>query len=92
MIGVSQKTLKDLRDNLFYKFQSLSLRFFDKRSHGELMSRLTNDIENINVVMTQSVIQFIDSILSILGIIVIMLILNVNIPGDSLLQIVQRSQ
>lgn len=76
MIGVSQRTLKNLRDNLFHKLQTLSLKFFDNRTHGELMSRLTNDIENINVVMTQSIIQFVESILSVSGILVLMLILN----------------
>ncbi len=47
MIAVSQKTLKKIRENLFDKIQTLSLRFFDRRPHGELMSRFTNDIENI---------------------------------------------
>ncbi|MFW5992423.1 MAG: ABC transporter ATP-binding protein [Halanaerobiaceae bacterium] len=87
MIGVSQKTLKNLRDRLFKKFQILSLKFFDKRTHGELMSRVTNDIENINVVMTQSVIQFIESILSISGILVIMVILNYQLTIITLLTI-----
>lgn len=87
MIGVSQITIKNLRDRLFKKFQILSLKFFDKRTHGELMSRVTNDIENINVIMTQSVIQFIESVLSISGILIIMFILNFQLTIITLLSI-----
>lgn len=76
MIGISQEFLKRLRNKLFKKYQTLSLDFFDNKTHGELMSRVSNDIENINVVLTQSVIQFIQGILTIVGVLVMMLFLS----------------
>ena len=48
--AASQKAVNDIRNDLFAKLQTLSLRFFDQRTHGELMSRLTNDVENISAV------------------------------------------
>ncbi|WP_461205857.1 ABC transporter ATP-binding protein [Clostridium sp. DL1XJH146] len=76
MVGISQRVVRDLRFDLFSKFQTLSLRFFDKKSNGELMSRLTNDIENVSNTLTQSVTQLISSVLTVIGVTIIMLILN----------------
>lgn len=67
MIRVSQKTIRTLRQELFEKFQSLPLSFFDKRQQGDLMSRMTNDIENLNAALSQSVIQIVSSVLTIIG-------------------------
>ncbi len=55
MAGVAQRAVRDLRHDLFANLQTLSLRFFDQRPHGELMSRLTNDVDNINNVLSHSV-------------------------------------
>ncbi|MBN1524795.1 MAG: ABC transporter ATP-binding protein [Spirochaetales bacterium] len=76
MVGVTQKTLLNLRQDLFSHMQKLDLRYYDSHTHGELMSRFTNDMENINNVMSQVVIQFLSSILSIIGVSVMMFILN----------------
>ncbi len=65
MAAVAQRTVRDIRNDLFAKLQTLSLRFFDQRSHGDLMSRMTNDVENINTVLTESVTQFFSSILTL---------------------------
>lgn len=67
MIGVSQKTIHRLRQELFEKYQALPLAFFDKRQQGDLMSRMTNDIENLNAALSQSVIQIVSSFLMIVG-------------------------
>lgn len=85
MIEVSQKTIKNLRRDIFHRFHDLPLKFFDVKPHGELMSRVTNDIENINVVMNQSVIQFIESIVSVTGVLILMLILNYLLTGFALI-------
>ena len=61
MIYVSQKTIRTLRQELFEKIQSLPLSFFDKRQQGDLMSRMTNDIDNLNAALSQSVVQIISS-------------------------------
>ena len=76
MINVALKTIRTLRLDLFTKIQSLPLRFFDQRSQGDLMSRVTNDIENLNAALSQSVAQIVSSILTIIGVTIAMLILN----------------
>lgn len=87
MAGVSQRTVRDLRKELFAKLQTLSLRFFDQRTHGELMSRLTNDIENISRVLGEGVTRFISSILTLIGVTAVMLLLNVRLAVVSLVTI-----
>lgn len=76
MIRVSQQTIRQLRQHLFEKFQSLPLSFFDKRQQGDLMSRMTNDIENLNAALSQSVIQIISTILNVAGTAIAMFYLN----------------
>lgn len=76
MIGAAQDTVWEIRTNLFKKVQTLSLRFFDSRSHGELMSRLTNDVENINTTLTQSVTQVFSSLITVIGALGMMLFLS----------------
>jgi ATP-binding cassette subfamily B multidrug efflux pump len=76
MAGVAQRTVRDIRTDLFGQLQLLSLRFFDQRAHGDLMSRLTNDVENINTVLTESLVQLFSGILSLVGIAAVMLWIN----------------
>ena len=67
MIGIAQKTVQHLRTSLFRHFHKLPISFFDKRQHGELMSRVTNDIENVSSTLNSSVIQIFSSTLTIIG-------------------------
>lgn len=67
MNGVSQRTLKKMRKHIFEKLQILSISFFDRNRDGDLMSRITNDVDNISSTMTHSVIQFVESIITLLG-------------------------
>lgn len=76
MVRVSIQTIRNLRQDLFDKFQTLSLRFFDKRTHGDLMSRVTNDIDSLNNALSQSVIQIISSVLMVSGVAIAMFTLN----------------
>ncbi|MBM7610617.1 ATP-binding cassette subfamily B protein [Lysinibacillus composti] len=76
MIRVSQKTIQQLRQHLFEKFQSLPLSIFDKRQQGDLMSRMTNDVENLNAALSQSVIQIVSTILTVVGTGIAMFYLN----------------
>ncbi|MBS4210446.1 ABC transporter ATP-binding protein [Bacillus sp. FJAT-50079] len=87
MVRVSLQTIRKLRQDLFDKFQTLSLRFFDKRIHGDLMSRVTNDIESLNDALSQSVIQIISSILMVSGVAIAMFVLNWRLAIVSLLVI-----
>jgi ATP-binding cassette subfamily B multidrug efflux pump len=77
MVSITQRVLRALRRDLFQHLQGLSLRFFDQRPTGELMSRLTNDIDAINRVLSQSVIELTASVLTLVGMVVVMLMLNV---------------
>jgi len=76
MVGIAQNTVYLLRQELFQQFHRLPIAFFDKRQHGELMSRITNDIDNINNTLNQSVIQIFASILTLIGTVVVMLALS----------------
>lgn len=84
MIRAAQRTVADLRRALFAKLQTLSLRFFDGHTHGELMSRLTNDVENVNTVLTNSVIAFLSSIFTLIGVVAVMLAVNIPLALVSL--------
>ena len=76
MIRVAQRSCADIRRDLFARLQGLPLRYFDTHSSGDLMSRLTNDVDNINTTMSQAVVQMFTSIISITGTLVAMLILS----------------
>ncbi|QGM31458.1 ABC transporter ATP-binding protein [Psychrobacillus sp. FSL K6-2843] len=76
MIGISQQTIYRLRTVLFNKLQKLPVSFFDKRQHGELMSRMTNDIENVSQTLNSSFIQVFSSVLTLVGTTVVMLMLS----------------
>ncbi|MGM0904744.1 MAG: ABC transporter ATP-binding protein [Bacillota bacterium] len=76
MVRVSLRTIQKLREDLFAKFMTLSLRFFDKRTHGDLMSRVTNDIESLNNALSQSVVQIFSTILMASGVTIAMFSLN----------------
>lgn len=77
MVNVSQQSIRAMRRDIFARLQTLPLRFFDSKTHGELMSRTTNDIENISGTLNQSVTQLISSVLALVGSLAIMLYLNV---------------
>ena len=76
MARVSQYALKNVRRDLFGHLQSLSIGFFDTHTAGELMSRLTNDIDAINQAVSQNVTSLVASVLSLVGIVVAMFVLN----------------
>lgn len=76
MIGIAQNTVYDLRRDLFHQFHELPISYFDKRQHGELMSRITNDIDNVNNTLNQSVIQVFASVITLAGTITVMLYLS----------------
>ncbi|MCP3027334.1 ABC transporter ATP-binding protein [Halobacillus sp. A5] len=76
MINISQNTIYKMRNHLFSHLQRLPILFFQKRQQGELMSRLTNDMENVSRTLNTAVIQFVTSILTITGTLLIMLWLS----------------
>jgi ATP-binding cassette, subfamily B, multidrug efflux pump len=76
MVGIAQKTVYTMRIELFQKLQLLSIRFFDRRQHGELMSRVTNDIDNVSSTLNDSVVQLFSSLIILVGTLVVMLWLS----------------
>jgi len=85
MAIVSQNSLKKLRKELFEHIQTLNLSFFDKRSAGDLMSRLTNDIDSIGTAISQNMTQLINSFVTMIGIVVVMFSLNMWLALASLI-------
>jgi len=65
MAGVAQKTVYDIRNDVNDKLARLPLKFFDSRTHGEILSRVTNDVDNIRSTLQQSLTQLITSIVTI---------------------------
>lgn len=79
MLKVSQKLVFTLRSQFFDKMQRLPLKFYDTRSHGDTMSRLTNDVDNISSTIAQATTQLISSVLTIVGSLAVMLSLNLQL-------------
>jgi ATP-binding cassette subfamily B multidrug efflux pump len=76
MAGVAQKTVYLLRRDVNDKLNRLPLKYYDTRTHGEIMSRAVNDIDNISNTLQQSLMQLITSVVTILGVIVMMLTIS----------------
>ncbi len=95
MLKISTETLMRIRNDLFTKMESLPIRYFDKHTHGELMSLYTNDTDTLREMLSNSIAQVISSVITITGvfvamivyswqltiIVVIILIIMVNIIG-----------
>ncbi len=76
MSGIAQNTVFALRRDVEAKFSRLPLKFFDSRTHGEILSRAVNDLDNISSTLQQNLTQLISSVLSVLGIIIMMLTIS----------------
>ena len=87
MATAAQRTVHKMRTDLFGKLQRLPLNFFDGTTRGELMSRFTNDIDNISNILNQSVIQFLSGLLTVIGALIIMFKLNVLLTMVSIITI-----
>lgn len=76
MVTVAYKTTNLIRKELFNHLQTLPLRYFDSKTHGEIMSRFTNDVDNIQLMLEQTIIQFVASIFSFISIVTMMIVLK----------------
>lgn len=85
MATISQKSLKKLRKELFEHMETLSLSFFDTHPSGDLMSRLTNDVDAIGQAISSNVTQLISSLVTLVGILVMMFSLNTRLALASLI-------
>lgn len=77
MIYVTQGTLRDLRNDMFAKMESLPIKYFDTHPHGDIMSVYTNDIDTLRQMVSQSIPQMLSSLITIVSVFISMLILNV---------------
>ncbi len=85
MAGVAQRTVFDLRAEVKAKLHRLPLKYFDSRTHGEILSRVTNDIDTISTTLQQSITQLITSVVTIIGVIIMMLTISPALTGITIL-------
>lgn len=76
MLKIAQRVSARIRNDLFINLQKLPLRYFDNNSSGDLMSRLTNDVDNINTTLSQSVTQLFSGVINVVGMFIAMIILS----------------
>lgn len=76
MIEIAQQCIFEIRKEIFEKIQNLNLKYFDSHPHGETMSRVTNDVENINTTLTQSISQLMSSFIMVIGSMCVMFYLS----------------
>jgi ATP-binding cassette, subfamily B, multidrug efflux pump len=76
MSGIAQRTVYALRKEVEAKFSRLPLKFFDSRTHGEILSRAVNDLDNISSTLQQNLTQLTSSILTVIGIVIMMLTIS----------------
>jgi ATP-binding cassette, subfamily B, multidrug efflux pump len=87
MAGVAQRIVKRLRSHLFQKLQKLPVSFFDSRTHGEMMSRLTNDIDNVSNTISQTTTQLMSGSIVIFGSLIMMITLSPILTVASLVTV-----
>ena len=87
MVNVSQGTMKKLRDQLFSHMESLPIRYFDTHAHGDIMSVYTNDVDTLRQLMSQSIPQVINSVITMATTAVSMLLLSPPLTVISLLMV-----
>ena len=85
MVNVSQGTMLHLRNDLFHKMESLPIKYFDTHAHGDIMSVYTNDVDTLRQMLSQSIPQIINSVLTMAATLVTMIILNPALTMISLL-------
>lgn len=76
MAGVAQKTVYDMRQEVRHKLSRLPLKYYDARTHGEILSRVTNDVDTISSSLQQSLTQIITAATTMIGIVVMMLVIS----------------
>ena len=85
MVNVSQGTMRHLRDDLFQKMEALPIKYFDNHAHGDIMSVYTNDVDTLRQLLSQSIPQIINSVITMAATLVTMIILNPALTVISIL-------
>lgn len=87
MVNVSQGTLRKLRDELFVHMENLPIKYFDTHAHGDIMSIYTNDIDTLRQMISQSMPQILNSVITVVSVFFSMLYLNVPLTGLTLVMV-----
>lgn len=87
VVGASNRIIKQLREELFFKLSKLPISFFDTKSHGDIMSRFTNDIDQVSSAFSQSTTTLIRSVITVVGSLIMMLVLNVYLTLGVLISV-----
>jgi len=87
MAGVAQRTVYRMREDVEAKLARLPLRYFDRHSHGDILSRVTNDIDNVTTTLQQGLSQLLSSMLTILGVMAMMFWISPLLAGVSVITI-----
>jgi len=87
MAGISQRMVRNIREGLFETMQHLPLSFYDSQPHGDLMSRLTNDVDAVSVTVSQSAVLLLSGVVVVLGALLIMVTLSPVMAIVSLLPV-----
>ena len=85
MVNVSQGTMRRLRDDLFRRMEALPIKYFDTHAHGDIMSVYTNDVDTLRQLLSQSIPQIINSVITMAATLVTMIVLNPVLTIISLL-------
>ena len=88
MVYVNQGTLRRLREDLFTHMESLPIKYFDTHAHGDIMSVYTNDIDTLRQMISQSIPQLLNSAITIVSIVAMMLVLNIPLTVLTLAMVV----
>ena len=88
MVNVSQGTMRHLRKDLFNRMESLPIKYFDTHAHGDIMSVYTNDVDTLRQMLSQSIPQIINSVITMAATLVTMLLLNPSLTVISILTVV----
>ena len=87
MVNVSQGTMRNIRNDMFNKMESLPIKYFDTHPHGDIMSRYTNDIDTLRQMISQSLPQCLNSAITIVSVFVSMVILSVPLTITTLVMV-----
>ena len=87
MIYVTQGTMRNLRNDMFEKMEELPIRYFDTHAHGDIMSMYTNDIDTMRQMISQSMPQLLNSVITVVSVLVSMFVLDVPLTLVTLLMV-----
>ncbi len=87
MINVSQGTMRNIRNDMFHKMESLPIKYFDTHAHGDIMSCYTNDIDTLRQMISQSMPQLLNSVITIVGVLGSMIALSFPLTLVSLVMV-----